>query len=191
MYSRETHPLGLVALFNKLAGPRVRFEFSKYVYKPRTIFDTREYIEIYGERIESEFERILPLLLSNQEIAIHSRLRLSNGGIAHIPMLDLLGDFDEYAAGLIKEAMLDFGVHRYVAYSSGRSFHIYGCGLIPDAELKHFFGRSLLLNLPGKRDVVDSRWIGHRLMGDYGSLRWTNNSGTYHDIPRKVADFSF
>jgi hypothetical protein len=43
-------------------------------------------------------------------------------------------------------------------------------------------GRLLLLNLPEKPCLVDTRWVGHRLIGGYAALRW---SAKMH--PRKPA----
>ena len=36
------------------------------------------------------------------------------------------------------------------------------------------------------QEIVDSRWIGHRLIGGYSSLRWTNNTGMYRSEPSKI-----
>ena len=46
-----------------------------------------------------------------------------------------------------------------------------------------FMGSLLLLNIPGKIKIVDSRWVGHRLLGGYASLRWSNNTRQYKRFP--------
>ena len=63
--------------------------------------------------------------------------------------------------------------------NSGRSFHAYSLRLISPKEWREFMGRLLLLNLPGRSSFIDSRWVGHRLVAGYASLRWTANSEQY------------
>lgn len=71
-------------------------------------------------------------------------------------------------------------------YSSGRSFHAYSKTLLGRKEWYDFMGRLLLINPRNSNDVVDTRWVGHRLIGGFGSLRWSNNSGQYLGLPTRV-----
>lgn len=48
-------------------------------------------------------------------------------------------------------------------------------------------GHLLLINPRNGAEVVDTRWVGHRLIGGFGSLRWSNNSGQYLGLPTRVA----
>ena len=71
-------------------------------------------------------------------------------------------------------------------YRSGRSFHGYATVLLSRRKWREFMGRLLLLNMPNSDAIVDSRWIGHRIMAGYASLRWTANSDHYSQIPSVV-----
>lgn len=64
-------------------------------------------------------------------------------------------------------------------YGSGRSFHVYSTTLLGPKDWFDFMGRLLLINPRGQKEIVDTCWIGHRLIGGFGSLRWSNNSGMY------------
>jgi hypothetical protein len=47
----------------------------------------------------------------------------------------------------------------------------------------------LLQNPTNDQQIVDSRWIGHRLLADYSALRWTAHQTQYLAPPRLVARF--
>ena len=58
------------------------------------------------------------------------------------------------------------GQKRGVLLDSGRSYHYYGLELLHEQDWLAFMGRSLLLT-----PLVDTRYIAHRLIDDYGRLR--------------------
>lgn len=72
-------------------------------------------------------------------------------------------------------------------YSSGRSFHAYGDTLLKPFEWTDFIGTLLLVNTPEQPDVVDTRWVGHRIRKGYGALRLTKSSPKYLEYPTEVA----
>lgn len=165
------------------------FTLSKYVYTPDSLFDEREFLEIAAKDFtETRINQEISSLRIDQELALHSKLKV-NGKTFHIPMIDFsiedtvgIDVFDRMSRYLPKSLMLNMAV-----YASGRSFHAYSNTLLGPKDWLDFMGRLLLVNPRGERDIIDARWIGHRLIGGYGSLRWSNNSGQYLALPSRVA----
>jgi hypothetical protein len=132
-----------------------------------------------SKEARSLYESLLGGLGPGQDLALHSKLRLTGGARAHIPMLDLQGEFREAWVDPIRALLTGFGVERFAVYATGRSAHVYGLSPIAEADLVPYFARALLLNLPEEEPIVDVRWIGHRLEAGYGSLRWSCNGPRY------------
>ncbi len=164
------------------------FSLSKYVYTPDSLFDEREYLQIAGEsfseeRINQEIQALRP----DQELALHSNVKIK-GKTYHIPMIDFSTEetvgraiFDRMRLYLPKKVILNMGI-----YSSGRSYHAYSTTLLGTKEWLEFMGRLLLINPRNEANIVDTRWIGHRLIGGFSSLRWSNNSGQYLGLPSQI-----
>lgn len=183
----DTHPFHfLQRLFKK---EKTSFGFSKYIYTPDSLFDEREFLAISGgDLTEDWINQVIGALRPNQELALHSKVSISGKNL-HIPMIDFSTEemvnhdvFDRMSRYLPKAIMLNMAV-----YASGRSFHAYSTTLLGPKEWLEFMGRLLLVNPSDQADIVDSRWIGHRLIGGYGSLRWSNNSGQYSGLPSRIA----
>ncbi len=164
------------------------FSFSKYVYTPDSLFDEREFLYFSGDDLtEDMISKEILSLGNNQELALHSNVKI-NGRTFHIPMIDFSTEgsidvnvFDRMARYLPKAIMLNMAV-----YASGRSFHAYSTTLLGPKDWIDFMGRLLLINPNGQSAIVDNRWVGHRLIGGFGSLRWSNNSGQYLSSPVRV-----
>jgi hypothetical protein len=60
---------------------------------------------------------------------------------------------------------------------------LYGRALGPAVGLS---SRLLLLNPASPNEVIDSRWIAHRMLAGYGALRWTAHERRYLAEPRIV-----
>ncbi|NEX60635.1 hypothetical protein G3574_06065 [Noviherbaspirillum sp. 17J57-3] len=71
-------------------------------------------------------------------------------------------------------------------FSSGRSLHGYGINPLTPEEWIRFMGLLLLANHPSKPTVVDTRWVGHRLLAGYAALRWSRNTSHYLQLPQAV-----
>jgi len=182
----DTHPFCFVQqLFHRNDA---NFTFSKYVYTPDSLFDEREFLSFSGEDLTDEqINREIASLRPNQELAMHSNVRIKGKNL-HIPMIDFSIEdtvdgevFDRMSRYLPKTIMLNMAV-----YASGRSFHAYSTTLLGPKEWFDFMGRLLLINPRNQPDIVDSRWVGHRLIGGFGSLRWSNNSGQYLGLPERI-----
>lgn len=182
------HPSELLDFYREAAGPTLHFEFSKYVYRPRSLVDEREYFTLPAAQARHAFSALVSGLGPEEDLAFHSSLRLSNNTL-HIPMLDLAAAAEETNVGAIGQVMHEFGIKEFALYKTGRSAHVYGLGTLSSAELLRFFGRALLLNLPGQAPVVDARWIGHRVMSGYGSLRWSCNGPQYLQAPELLGRY--
>lgn len=181
------HPFEfLVPLFEKQGA---EFSFSRYVYTPDSLFDERECFSASGAEITKEWIATeTATLRKDQELALHSKVQI-NGKNFHIPMIDFSTEealntdvFARMSRYLPKNLMLTMAV-----FASGRSFHAYSTTLLGPKEWHEFMGRLLLINPKAGREIVDSRWIGHRLIGGFGSLRWSNNSGQYKGLPTRVS----
>lgn len=164
------------------------FLFSRYVYLPDSLLDEREVFSVNGEDVTESFvSQSISVLRQDQELAIHSNVFV-RGRRFHIPMIDFSMEdglgyevFDRITRYISRSVLLNMAV-----YSSGRSFHAYSTTLLTPKEWIEFMGRLLLINPKGSGDIVDSRWVGHRLIGGFGALRWSNNSGLYLGEPSRV-----
>lgn len=182
----EDHPFHFLSpLFRR---ENAIFSLSKYVYTPDILLDEREFLSLPSKDLTKDWiEETIASLRPDQELALHSIVRM-NGRNWHIPMIDFSLEemrpqvvFDRMSSYLPKALMLNMAV-----YSSGRSFHAYSTTLIGQKAWHDFMGRLLLINPRGKDNIVDTRWIGHRLIGGFGSLRWSSNSGYYAGLPSRV-----
>jgi hypothetical protein len=163
------------------------FHFSRYVYTPDSLFDDRETFQMHGTAITVGWlEEQFASLKRHQELAIHSKVLLE-GRTVHIPMLDFAVDrigpeeLDRIRAFLPERV---FSTSTF--YSSGRSYHAYATSLLGPKDWHVFLGRALLINPRDGEQIVDARWVGHRLIAGYCSLRLSNSSGQYRGMPKRV-----
>lgn len=183
----EGHPYYFLAPLLKHEG--ATFHLSKYVYVSDSLLDERELIKIKSYLLTEQWlNSLLRSLESEQELALHSNVTIG-GKTYHIPMIDFsirnLSDVSAISRMrkfLPRKIMTNMGI-----FNSGRSFHAYANTLLPAKEWIEFMGRLLLINKPDIPNIIDSRWIGHRLIGGYCSLRWSNNSKMYLGIPRQLS----
>jgi hypothetical protein len=182
----QDHPYNfLKALREK---PQPIFQLSKYAYIADSLLDDRQHVSVNGPDFSDEWVNGQILSLRpDQEIAIHSTIQI-NGRSWHIPMIDFAVEdaisstvFDRLRLFLPRAIAQNLAI-----YESGRSFHAYSTSLLSPKEWIGFMGRLLLVNPKGRKEIIDSRWIGHRLIGGYCSLRWSNNSGLYLGLPSRV-----
>lgn len=168
------------------AQPVESVELSFYHYLPQSLTDTRHVVTVGVESFLDliYMERLISNCPSGAEVAIHSRVKMLNGEIKHIPMIDLS---TATAAHLSKlRPFLNEDFDKFAWFKSGRSYHGYGGRFINSEELIDFMGRLLLVNQIGMPPTVDPRWVGHRLIAGYAALRWTKNTSQYTDIPRRI-----
>lgn len=193
-----SHPFFKVADFfltrlYKNPSLKIEFELSRYVYIPNSLNDERhtfkiQLIDFNKEYIIKEIES----LKENEELAFHSKI-LMNDRTYHIGLIDFLipttqfcfeHDYIRLKAILPSKIMQNLSL-----YSSGNSLHGYSLTLLEPKEWRQFMSRLLLIDLPlSPTPLIDTRWIGHRLFSEFGSLRWSNNSGTYKALPELITN---
>jgi hypothetical protein len=166
----------------------IDLEFSIYKYQPQSIIDERKSFPVKkSELSEKWLSNQLDSLNINEEIAFHSKFKIGTRYF-HIPMIDFNCHVNEVE--IAQNTMFNllpreiFNGLSY--YESGRSLHAYGSTPITHAKWIEFMGRLLLANMPNQTSIVDARWIGHRLIGGFSSLRWSANSDHYLKIPSKI-----
>ena len=166
------------------------FFLSKYIYIPDSIDDNRIRLEVKGnEFTEERIQNELSLLEENEELAFHSKIRIKDK-FYHFPFIDFaipVNDWDFEQDFIRLKRIIPHIASTLVLFNSGRSLHGYSLKLLTRKEWIDFMGRLLLVDLANTdRKLIDSRWIGHRLMGEYSSLRWSNNSRKYLSEPSRI-----
>lgn len=183
---KDNHPF--FYLKDLLSDKEAIFYLSKYIYTSDSLMDDREIIKIQGDLLTEEFinKQILSLE-KNQELALHSKVDISKS-VFHIPMIDF--SCKDNLSDDIKKRMRNFLpkeiMNNLALYNSGRSFHAYSTTLIKSKDWVDFMGRLLLINPKSGAEIIDSRWVGHRLIGGYCSLRWSNNTNQYRSEPEQI-----
>ena len=193
----QSPPLGFVEAFCRRHPEIESLEIGVYRYEPQTVSDKRRVVPVPPHEIARRYRKIENRLDPGEEIALQSRVsvRAKRQGwawpwasrerteVRHIPMIDFQGDVSEANLEGVAHIALDFRCDEMAVFFSGRSCHFYGFALLTQDEWIQFMGRILLLNLPGQPAVVDSRWVGHRLIAGYSALRWSRNTRHYKQHP--------
>lgn len=186
MIELSTHPIVIARKLIEVYDAEFTFNFSKYFYRERSAIDEREVIQVHSSDLTSEwFVDQIESLQDGWDIALNSNVTDARGRTRHIPMIDFVG----HAVGFFTDGRCrDIVGHRVydemVAYSSGRSLHAYSLALLVPRDWISYMARLLLIDFPGERNLIDHRWIGHRLSAGYAALRWSANSDHYIDYPR-------
>jgi hypothetical protein len=121
--------------------------------------------EISAEKILN----IISTLPGGYGLAACSRVILTSNRAAHIPMLDFRCPCSEQNVKAIERMLTLIGCQEGILVESGRSYHFYGTSLLSETEWIEFMGRSLLF-----APIVDSRFIGHRLVDGWCRLKVTD-----------------
>lgn len=181
----EAHPFAFVREILSAEDGDWTLSFSKYLYRPQSVFDQRELVEVSASDLDSSWiEGQISTLQPEWELALNSKIIDPRGRTHHIGMIDFVGRPD---ISLVSERIrLVLGPQwalRVEYFDSGRSLHGYLGGLMRPGEWHQYLGRLLLMNFPDSAPIVDARWIGHRLLGGYSALRWSANSSYHFHVP--------
>lgn len=186
---KDDHPFQMVRQF---INSDSKYTLSKYIYLPDSVSDEREFIHVLGKDFTEELVSVsVDNLTSTQELAFHSVVdvvRKNGSEKKHIPMIDFTvkDKINQNTYFRLKHFIDKKIFNRLVFYSSGRSFHAYAPILITNTEWKKFMASLLLVNPAGNENsIIDTRWVGHRLLSGYGTLRWSHNSGKYLQEPKR------
>lgn len=192
MNNSSIHPIDIIERFLLSRREIGKVELSMYKYCPQTVEDERIIQKVTPSCLRSVFLQLREKMSINEEIAFHSRLYIGSGWneqVMYLPFVDFKSELDDYALRKIAQVTRELECEEAYLVNSGRSFHLYALKLLtPDAWIR-FMGRILLLNLPHKPELVDCRWVGHRLVAGYGALRWTKNTRQYIAEPRVVYEW--
>lgn len=184
----SSHPSEIIKELANWLADELLFELSIYEYEPQSVLDTREIFKIRAadftqEAIENKIDNLAP----NKELAFHSILR-HNKKKYHIPMIDFQAPENKIRESIssLEKVIPKSIFNELVFYNSGRSCHAYSLKIISNSEWIDFMGRLLLVSHPHEDQIIDTRWIGHRLMSGFSSLRWSANTDQYLALPRKI-----
>lgn len=167
------------------------FHFSRYTYIPDSIEDKRFCFTLKGsEFTEERINLELSKLEEGEELAFHSKIEI-NKRIYHFPFVDFSIPINDWSFERdfirLKRLIPDSIIKQLALFNSGRSLHAYSLELLSNQEWIDFMGRLLLVDLVNSPyKLIDSRWVGHRLIGRYSSLRWSNNSDKYLSEPVRI-----
>ena len=181
----DSHPVSMVPGWLGTLGDGWTASFSRYMYTPQTVSDERERFAIPLRDVTPKWlEHQLACLPAGVELAMDSVL-VCGRRTRHVPMVDFAAMPDQFS-DVNSWATTHLGLSLRL-FESGRSFHAYGSKPISEKRWVQFMGLLLLANLPGNAPLIDARWIGHRLLAGYSSLRWSRNSNRYLATPTSLA----
>jgi hypothetical protein len=181
----DLHPVAFVRTLRARYGADLELSFSRYIYVRRVRKDARESFRVPIADVSHRWlRRELAALAPDQELALESRVRTGRS-VRHIPMIDFVG-LERGQLAAVMEVLPQYPVREAQVYFSGRSFHAYFPVLITPSEWVRFMASALLCNTPSRPQLVDQRWVGHRLIGGYGALRWSYNTVHYRGFPERV-----
>lgn len=109
---------------------------------------------------------IICQLSSNHVLGFCSKVKLIDGSVFHIPMIDFNIEPSKENLKTVKNALKQIGQEKGVILNSGRSYHFYGLALISEKDWRFFIGQCLLLS-----PIIDARYIAHRLIDGECVLR--------------------
>jgi hypothetical protein len=180
-----SHPIAFIQDLRHKYGDDLVLSFSRYYYIQRSREDIRDSFRVPIVDVTAAWVlRQMAELPGDRELALDSRV-WQRGRVRHIPMLDFHG-MGRGQLVAVMEALPEYPIADASVYFSGRSFHAYFPLLIRPREWVKFMGSALLCNTPTHPRIVDQRWVGHRLISGYASLRWSRNTKRYRAFPRWV-----
>jgi hypothetical protein len=166
----------------------VAISVFRYV-PPQSLQDVRKVYWVSPQALRAKFMALNTQLAEDEEIAFHSVVRVRDESVEHhFPLVDFKtperARVEASAATIVAEYGAVAGL-----FASGNSYHLYIATLLQQPEWVRFMGRILLLNPRSAPEVVDARWVGHRLMGGFAALRWTANGSRYSGVPSLVREW--
>jgi hypothetical protein len=149
-------------------------QISVYRYHSQSLLDDRTTYNISVSNLHSRYEALVSRIDDDQDIAFDSVVTMANGKTKkHFGLVDFNTSLRERAEEASDLLVREYNAPQAALVFSGRSYHLYLDVLLSHAAWVHFMGRILLLNLRNQPPVIDSRWVGHRLIGGCASLRWS------------------
>ena len=120
----------------------------------------------------AEVEDLKTIAEENDRVAVNSEVRLKDGTIMHLPMLDFHIPFREENTPIVKAVCRLLDIPGFII-SSGQSYHFLGLHPFDSKAMIDFLGKSLRFT-----PIVDDIWISHQLQDGSCSLRLGYKNGT-------------
>ena len=137
------------------------------------IYERNDFLKLKLERLET--------LPSDEVWSLTSKVLCLDKIDRHIPMMNYHPE-DVSLEDIIKSTKIISGEREGVILSSGRFFHYYGNFLLDQGEWKKFMIDFLMSTI-----LVSPRYIGHRLIKGYCTLRLTTDKEYKTNIPRVIS----
>ncbi|HGH6027836.1 TPA: hypothetical protein AB5H75_003485 [Vibrio mimicus] len=128
---------------------------GKYLYYDRKQFLKFISSEIYGD------------------VAINSKVKLSDGSECHIPMLDFKIKSNTNNLKIVKDVLSVLGLRGFIL-DSGKSYHFVGYELKTESEMIDLLAYFILLH-----PISDKAWASHQILERSASLRLSKKYGKY------------
>lgn len=188
MIDVAVHPVIMAYYLVDRYGEDLTLSFSRYFYRPQSVFDQREQFSVSVLEVTPEWvARQIASLAPGWELAINSSVVDKRGRMLHMPMIDFVASDMGFAKSSAFNELIGRDITRsFVYFNSGRSLHAYSATLLSRPEWRRYMAKLLLLNLPGEPPIIDSRWVGHRLLNGYAALRWSKNTDHYPSLPVRM-----
>lgn len=190
---KEYSPLALVSTFSVFEKLKeYSLQFSVYTNgvpgfgktEKRSIHSTSDVHRFY-----QDINTIIGHLAIKEELTLHS-LILWKGRRYHIPFIDFYTSSSEEVYNSLEVLREKYNFDIYI-FETGRSFHAYFDGLLPQDEWIKFLADLLLLN-KYDRLITDFRWVAHSMNQGFSSLRQSCNTPVYLEYPKyhsKISKF--
>lgn len=187
----EQHPFAVMLQIISDHGASLVFTYSRYQIAPpglQAAARRSSVLRVSARDLTKDWlaDR-LSELGQTEEMAWHSWVESQGAGF-HIPMVDF---GDRFADSSLREIgrTLTFEMKlggEFIFFETGRSFHAYYPGLIPEKAWPAYLGQVLLMNQLNRQPSIDTRWVGHALVRGFAALRWSHNTDRYLFMPRLV-----
>jgi len=144
----------------------------------------RHFVPSKVELMETSFEELERGLRSGEEVALDSRCRMAqNEQVWHLAMLDWRPQ-SEFPMRHARRLAALIHAPEFLIVASGRSYHVYFKKLLSTEEFREFLTRSILAE--DSASGVDYRWVAHRLLDGFATLRWSGQSWRHAHEPQVV-----
>ena len=121
----------------------------------------------YGDMAGETLDQIINMRPEQSAVQVLSPT-MRGAEIFHIPMLDVEFPPSDENLSYLLQCLKALGQEKGAVLLSGASYHYYGYRMLSPESWQQFMYRSLLLD-----EVVDTRWVAHRLIDGHARLRIT------------------
>ena len=111
-------------------------------------------------------------LLEKKGFFFNSKVKLCDGTMNHLVMLDFSISVSVEHTKLVKDALAHLGLKHGYILDSGSSYHFIGTDIILDSDYRRLLCNAYLLS-----PITDGRWIAHQLIEGSCNLRIGEKNG--------------